>query len=80
MSDKKSVTVYLEYNGHFHTSTSEDYKITKIVGAVVVPVGPFYPEAAEESPKRLARVGDWLSEKQAMDLSEGVNVITVQKV
>lgn len=73
-----SIKVVLEYWGHWSTPKSNDYRIEKITGAITVDVitGEGNPLAPTS---KAARVGDMITEGQAKELAERVDVITMPR-
>lgn len=68
----KSIKVTTEYLGQFRSGESHDYKITKIIGAPTVEI----QAGAGYIP---GRVGEIISEKQAEELANRVEVTTIPK-
>lgn len=73
-----SIKVVVEYWGHWRNPDSHDYRIAKITGAVTVDVikvehNPLAPQ------HKTARVGDMLTEQQAAELAERVDMITMDR-
>lgn len=73
LSDEQ-VKITLEYWKGFHTATSNEYRVIKIIGAVSV-------EVFSGSMYLTARVGDMINEKQATELAsrDNVEAITIPR-
>lgn len=69
MSTKPKVKVALEYLGHFNSVATHDYRVAKIVGAAIV-----FVLGSGGQVDVTKRVGDIISEIQADELSERVEV------
>lgn len=69
MKDKTKVSI--EYLGAWSARDSKEYRITKIIGAPVI-------EVKVDQQYRLARVGDIITETQAIELSSRNEVVTTQ--
>lgn len=69
---RKQIKITVEYVGHFYSATSEDYKITKIVGAPTV-------EVKHDGKYVVTRVGSIINEAQADELSQRTELTTLPR-
>ena len=71
---KKSVKVFLEYYGQWSGTTTQDYKIVKIIGAPLIVV-----EKRDRTGVTNARIGDLVTEDQAVTMAADYEVTTTAK-
>lgn len=68
----KKIKVTVEYWGAWHTTTTKEYKVVKIVGA------PTFAYSVRGT-SAVARIGDMLSEAALENLASNIEVTTVPR-
>ncbi len=69
---KNKIKVALEFLGHFRNNETQDYKVTKIIGAPTV-------EVSAGNGYITIRVGEIINERQATELAEVSEVTTTRR-